>query len=365
MTINGEMNSEHDGTGDPEVVEGAPPAALVSRLAGGALARPIGGLESDPLAHYLAQLHSPRSRRTMLSVLGGAARILARLDGAAQPEAVTAASYAWGAPGALTYARVNAVVAVVADGGHVPVARLTLAALRGVARAAFNLKLLSVEERMRIDDVRAPKLSGKKRGRALTDEEIAALYRVCATDPSRSVGRRDAAVIAVSMGFALRRFEVSALDLADVRLPKIIGQGVVRCTVRHGKGDKHDTIVGSPDVALALVDWLEVRGDEPGPLFLSARGRTRTVKPGARLSAAGIYDVLARRAEQAGIDPIAPHDLRRTPITRTLRVKGDLSLVRRWARHARVETTAGYDERGDDEVEGVIVTTSTGYVRPA
>lgn len=330
---------------------------------GGALGHVSKEAECNPLARYMLDLRSPRSRRTMLSVLTRAARELAKLDGV--PEklrgSIAAESYQWGAPGALTNARVALVVAAVAESTRKgssekqkAMARLALAALRGVARAAFGLGMLSVEERQRIDDVKAPKLTASLRGRALTDEEKGALYAVCADDPTPR-GRRDAALIATMLGAGLRRFEASDLDLDDFSMDGRLAS----FRVLHGKGDKADNVPAPPDVAAAVQDWIDARGRAPGPLFLASSGRGRPLDH--RLSPGGIYKILVVRAEAAGIAKTAPHDLRRTMITSFLERTGDLALAQRHARHSSPSTTARYDMRGKEALKQALVPASTGY----
>ena len=163
----------------PELVEGSHPLAP--------FAPPK--LASDPLAIYMAQLRSPASRRSIFSVLTRAARIFDALDREIDPteSEATAATYPWGTPGAISFAKVQAAVALIAEEpspGHeeadepkkkIAMARLLASALKGLARAAFSLRLLDVEERLRIDDLRVPKSTGSERGRRLSDAEVARL----------------------------------------------------------------------------------------------------------------------------------------------------------------------------------------------
>jgi len=100
-----------------------------------------------------------------------------------------------------------------------------------------------------------------------------------------------------------------------------------------------------PGAAAAVEDWLAVRGRAPGALF-------RRVLKGGRLVATGItaqavYDVLTRRAAEAGVDDLSPHDLRRTYVGDLLDAGADLATAQRVAGHADPATTSRYDRRGD------------------
>jgi integrase len=63
-----------------------------------------------------------------------------------------------------------------------------------------------------------------------------------------------------------------------------------------------------------------------------------------------IYDMLARRAKQAGIENFSPHDLRRTFITDILEAGADLSTAAKLAGHKSPQTTMRYDKR-DNKVK--------------
>ncbi len=117
--------------------------------------------------------------------------------------------------------------------------------------------------------------------------------------------------------------------------------------MRRGKGRRQRVVYPDPGTRDALADWLELRGTEPGPLFLP-------INKGGRIGGGGItgprvYKVLAKRAEEARLaERLTPHDLRRTLITTLFREKVSAPAIQALAGHAHAVTTMRYD-RGDDD----------------
>jgi site-specific recombinase XerD len=172
-------------------------------------------------------------------------------------------------------------------------------------------------------------------GRELSAGEIAALLGSCENDPTPA-GARDAAVIAVMYAAGLRREEMVILDLSDYDQES--GRLVVS-----GKRRKDRTAYLLNGASHALNDWLDVRGSDPGSLFMPIN------KAGAiqrrRMTTQAIYNLLNKRASQAGIDSFSPHDLRRTFVSDLLDAGADIAIVAKMAGHASVNTTARYDRR--------------------
>ncbi len=280
--------------------------------------------ETNPAAVYLASL-APSGRRTMAARLTAAAQLMG-----GDPRAVD-----WSA---LRFEHVTALRSRLSELGRAPASvNATLSALRGVARAAWQLGKMTAEDYHRIAGVKNVRGSRLPAGRALTPGEIGALLDTCAGDET-AAGARDAAVIALLYGAGLRRSEAAALDL--VHYDSVAGELKVR-----GKGDMERLVPLEAGVTAALDDWLSVRGVSVGPLLCPVRKGGRVEL--RRMSAQAIYDALLKRASAARIPSLSPHDLRRTFASDLLDVSGDVSAVQKLLGHANVQTTMRYDRRGE------------------
>lgn len=280
--------------------------------------------ETDPAAVYLASL-APSGRRTMAARLTAAAQLMG-----SDPVAID-----WAA---LRFEHVTALRSRLSEMGRAPASiNATLSALRGVARAAWQLGKIAAEDYYRIAGVKNVRGSRLPAGRALTPGEIGALLDTCARDET-AAGARDAAIIALLYGAGLRRSEAAALDLGHY--DSMAGEISVR-----GKGDKERLVPLEAGVSAALNDWLSVRGEDSGSLLCPVRKGGKIEL--RRISAQAIYDALLKRGREARIPILSPHDLRRTFASELLDVSGDISAVQRLMGHANVQTTMRYDRRGE------------------
>ena len=115
--------------------------------------------------------------------------------------------------------------------------------------------------------------------------------------------------------------------------------------VRRGKGQKERTVFATNGAADALNAWIEVRGDDPGPIFVPVLKSGRIVK--RRMTDQSVLLILRRRGRQAACKRFTPHDLRRSMITDLLAAGANIVAVKNLAGHESVQTTAKYDRSGE------------------
>lgn len=292
-------------------------------VSGGALSTET-AQQVSPAAVYLAGLQ-PTGRYTMMRTLD---RIAAMMGSTWQ-------DLAWHE---LRYEHVQALRAKLAETQAPATVNTALCAIRGVVRAAWRMGMVDSERYQRIADVQSVTGQTLPAGRAIGPGELNAVMRACAQDHTPA-GARDAAIIAMGYAGGLRRAEIAGLDLGDLD----DDGDVIALTVR-GKRRKERLVYLNNGAAQALRDWLKVRGSEPGPLFMAGRKGGR-INTGQRLTGQAVHDLLERRAQQAGVDAVSPHDLRRSFVSDLLEGGVDIATVAKMAGHSSVQTTARYDRR--------------------
>lgn len=301
--------------------------------------------DQHPALVYLASL-AVGSQRTMRQALDVIARILTadRCDHRTLP---------WGA---LRFQHAQAVRAVLMERYSAATANKMLSAMRRTLRMAWRLGYLSAEEYERVADIQP--VSGEKpdaaAGRALSFGEWAALFAICAADEGPA-GVRDAALIALLKVCGLRRAEVAALQLEDYDHT----MGTLRV---HGKRNKTRIVPIEDDGAKdALADWLYVRGNWSGSLFVRIKKGNHITQQG--LTDQGIYHILNTRSKEAHTAKFTPHDLRRTFAGDLLDAGADLATVKKLMGHANANTTASYDRRGEQAKRSAVKKLHVPYQR--
>lgn len=289
------------------------------------LAEPV-PLDMNPAVVYLAML-APGSRRTMRGSLDLVARMVSH--GVAD-----AVSFNWAA---LRFQHTAAIRAKLAATYRHSTANKILSAVRGVLKVAYGLGTITPEDYARAVSFKPVHGEVVPTGRALELHEIEALMDACARDPSPA-GTRDAAILAVMRAGGLRRAEICDLNVAD------FDRREVSLLVR-GKLNKERQVPLSEVAASIIEEWLTIRGESEGPLFCPVRKHGAIASP-KRLSPQALYKCLRKRAQQAGLHNLSPHDFRRTFVSDLLDAGADISVVQKLAGHSNVQTTARYDRRG-------------------
>lgn len=142
---------------------------------------------------------------------------------------------------------------------------------------------------------------------------------------------RDAAILEVLYGTAIRVSELCGLDVDDV-------EGNNRTLRVVGKGDKERVVPYGVPAQRALDAWMRVRGELALPavhaLFVGERG--------FRIDSRVVRSVVRRSTDAAGVPAVAPHAMRHSAATHVLEGGADLRSVQELLGHANLATTQRY-----------------------
>ncbi|MCP5057730.1 MAG: tyrosine-type recombinase/integrase [bacterium] len=211
-----------------------------------------------------------------------------------------------------------------------------LSALKAVLRESWRLGLVDRETLEKTLDVKGIRGRREARGRAVSQDELSALFATCSHDDNETLGIRDAAILALLYGCGLRRAELAGLSRSDFRPSD-------RSLKVHGKGNKQRVVYIPAGAQVALEVWLETRGRWAGGLLSGVTKGGRVTR--RDVSPQLIYRVIQKRHLKAGIAEFTPHDLRRSHISDLLDEGVDLAVIARQVGHSNVQTTAKYDRR--------------------
>ena len=211
---------------------------------------------------------------------------------------------------------------------------LHLSAIRRLADESAESGWLSPEMAIGIRRVKEIKLLGRRIGNWLSANQAQRLLNTVSHETL--LGKRDGAMLGLLLGCGLRRSEVVGLRLDQLQLRE--GHWVIVDLV--GKGGRVRT-VPVPAWCKALVDcWLRHSGVRAGKVF------RRVLRNGAR-QGTGVTDnvvwyAVKRCAKEAGIENLAPHDLRRSCARLCHGCGGELEQIQFLLGHASVQTTERY-----------------------
>jgi integrase/recombinase XerC len=223
---------------------------------------------------------------------------------------------------------------------------------RGLAEATTNRRLAAVKSLVNFAyrtgqlsfklDISSEKVKAYRDTRGTDTEGIKSLLQ----QPDRATikGKRDYAILRLLWDNALRRAEVTSLNIKDYQADS--GQLFI---LGKGKGSQKEPVTISGKANKAIAEYLETRGQAgpEQPLFINC---DRADKGSGRLSGEAIYYLVKRYSEKAGFEkPLAPHKIRHSSITAALDATGgNIRQVQKLSRHAKVETLLLYDDNRED-----------------
>jgi site-specific recombinase XerD len=209
-----------------------------------------------------------------------------------------------------------------------------LAAVRRLAHEAADSALLSPELAAGISRVKGVKQLGFRSGNWLSAEQSSAVLQHSCGDSMRA--KRDYAMLAMLFGCGFRRSELVGLELDEIQMR----QGHWAVVDLIGKGGHIRTVPIPTWVKAALDQWTMAAGVTEGRIF---RAVARAGKVwGNGISQNVVWYVVKTCCERAGLEHIAPHDLRRTCAKLCHDNGGELEQIQFLLGHASVQTTERY-----------------------
>lgn len=211
---------------------------------------------------------------------------------------------------------------------------LRLAAVRRVAYEAADSGLLSPELAAGIRRVKGVRRLGVRVGNWLTAEQGKRLLQSSSLDHLR--GRRNYAMLAILIGCGLRRGELLSLNLESIQqreehwvIVDLIGKG------------GHIRTVPIPTWVKAAIDaWTGASGMLDGRVFRSINKAGKIWGNG--MTEKVLWEVVREAAGRAGIEKLAPHDLRRTCARLCHLAGGELDQIQFLLGHVSIQTTERY-----------------------
>jgi len=231
------------------------------------------------------------------------------------------------------------------------------AALRRIYRMLIGAGLGLTENPFDTDRVPPPpKDAGRKRPTEMVDFSLVSAV-IEGADPSTPKGLRDKAILCALFGGGLRRSEVAALRVGDVRRSR---NGTTYLYLRSTKAKRDAEQALPPWAAKVLTELVQARledGAAPADfLCVSYQGQGGKTQVNEPVSPSGIYKLFKHYCALAGAGPhLTPHSARATAITRLLAAGIPHRQVQEFSRHSSIQMVEVYDKRriGVDENPGI------------
>jgi integrase/recombinase XerD len=229
------------------------------------------------------------------------------------------------------------------DEGRAPCSAATIARKTACLRSFY--RHLRREELVSEDPTATlqPPSKSRKLPQVLSYSEVKRLLEGAkGTEP---IALRDRALLELMYGCGLRASEAIGLDVGDVDLRR----GFVR---PHGKGSKERIVPLGREAAAASERYL--RSGRPDLVGARREPKLFVNFRGGPLTRQGLYKVIQRHAQHAGLDGrMSPHTLRHTFATHLLSGGCDLRSVQEMLGHADVSTTQLYTHLSRERIKEV------------
>src|SRR6201998_358493 len=209
-----------------------------------------------------------------------------------------------------------------------------LAAVRRIAHEAADAGLLSPKLAAGISRVKGVKQLGFRAGNWLSAEQSSEVLKRACGDSMRA--KRDYAMLAMLFGCGFRRSELVGLELDEIQ----IRQGHWAVVDLVGKGGHIRTVPIPRWVKAALDNWTRAANVTEGKVFRAVGWKGKVW--GRGISQNVVWYVVKTCCERAGLEHIAPHDLRRTCAKLCHDSGGELEQSQFLLGHVSVQTTERY-----------------------
>lgn len=190
-----------------------------------------------------------------------------------------------------------------------------------------------------LGSVKAEKVKCYRDTRGETKEKLIEMLAI--PDQNTMKGRRDFAILLLLCENALRRSEVTKLNIDDfdyqARKLEILGKG---------RGTQKEVVDLSERTANVLQEWLLTRGEQNqgDPLFINL---DHAHSKNHRLTGQGLAVMVKKTAGKVGITrKFSPHRIRHSSITAILEAtNGNVLMAKGLSRHSKLETLMIYNDQ--------------------
>jgi integrase len=226
-----------------------------------------------------------------------------------------------------------------------------LAAIRNLIGEARRSGILDAVQASQMTDVPNVRQQGTRMGNWLTREQTKDLLAV--PDRSTLKGKRDYCILALLVGCALRRHELTNLEVEEIQLRE--GRWVI--ADMRGKGGRVRTVPIPVWVKQAVNAWMAAAAVEDGKLLrpVSKAGKLK----GDQLNDGAIWSVVESSAREIGVERFGAHDLRRTCAKLCRKSGGDLEQIKFLLGHTSIQTTERY--LGSEQDLAIAVNDNLGF----